>query len=247
MRIRRRGIRTLAAEEDHAEHVEVRYATIKVDDHVETWPVKSSGFGHWIRRQFYLASKRAPAAQAFNDAVRLIASVAIFDGEQRTVFVRLAEHGSSIYLDLVNDNWQVVRITGESWEVIDAAGCPVRFVRRRGMGALPMPVRGGHINELRPFVNCPTADLWVLYAGSLPALFRARGPYPGLAVTGEQGSGPPTRSATVVVSRVRSQRTRSSACSTRPGDDRSKKLADSIAAGERTSRVRACALRPWPS
>ena len=164
------------------------YATIKIGRHTETWPVRSSGFSHWIRHEFYKLCKRTPGSQAFNDAIRLIASIAIFDGEQRRVFVRLAEHGDSIYLDLADDRWQVVRITGGCWEVIENSGCPVRFIRRRGMRALPVPVRGGHINDLRPFVNCPTEELWTLYAGSLVSLFRPRGPYAGLAWTGEQGS-----------------------------------------------------------
>lgn len=164
------------------------YATIMVEQHLETWSIKSSGFSHWIRRKFYLISKRTPGVQAFNDAIRLIASIAVFDGENRRVFVRLAEHEGSIYLDLANDTWQAVRITKNGWDVVENSECPVRFIRRRGMGALPVPVRGGHIDELRPFVNCPTEELWTLYAGSLVSLFRPRGPYAGLAWTGEQGS-----------------------------------------------------------
>jgi hypothetical protein len=53
---------------------------------------------------------------------------------------------------------------------------------------LPMPVQGGSIEELRPFLNLPAEDDFILVAAWLLAALRGQGPYPVLAISGEQGS-----------------------------------------------------------
>jgi hypothetical protein len=62
--------------------------------------------------------------------------------------VRPAEQGGNIWLDLADADWRALRTGPDGWEVV--SDCPVRFVRRQGMLALPEPVRGGRIEELRP-------------------------------------------------------------------------------------------------
>ena len=53
---------------------------------------------------------------------------------------------------------------------------------------LPLPTRGGSIDELAPFLNLPSRDDFVLVVAWLLAALRAGGPYPLLALSGEQGS-----------------------------------------------------------
>ena len=56
------------------------------------------------------------------------------------------------------------------------------------MLALPPPERGGSIEALAPFLNLPSRDAFVLVAAWLLAALRTAGPYPLLAIAGEQGS-----------------------------------------------------------
>ena len=65
---------------------------------------------------------------------------------------------------------------------------PVRFIRNPGMQHLPTPVSGGSIDELRPLVNLPDDNAWILFIGWMIAALYPRGPYPVLIVNGEQGS-----------------------------------------------------------
>ena len=162
------------------------YATVPVKDHCENWPVKSGGFGKWLRWQFYRLTGKAPSTQAFQNAVNTIAAKAIFQGQERRVFVRIAGDDDVIYLDLVNDAWQSVRVDAEGWKPIDKP--PVRFIRRRGMLPLPIPERGCGMGALRTFANIPDDAAWVLVLSFLVAAFRARGLYPVLVLHGEQGS-----------------------------------------------------------
>jgi hypothetical protein len=53
---------------------------------------------------------------------------------------------------------------------------------------LPVPVRGGSIEALAPFLNLPGRSDFVLVVAWLLAALRHGGPYPLLAVSGEQGS-----------------------------------------------------------
>jgi hypothetical protein len=53
---------------------------------------------------------------------------------------------------------------------------------------LPVPERGGSLDALRPHLNLSNRDDFVLVVAWLLAALRPRGPYPLLAISGEQGS-----------------------------------------------------------
>jgi hypothetical protein len=53
---------------------------------------------------------------------------------------------------------------------------------------LPLPVRGGSVGSLAPFLNLASENDFVLVVGWLLGALRAGGPYPVLAIAGAQGS-----------------------------------------------------------
>src|SRR5215207_3295019 len=122
------------------------YATIPVSGHKETHPIKSKGFRRWLVRAFFERYERPPGAQALQDALGLLEARAQFDGAEREVHVRVAEHGGAIYVDLANDRWEAVEISTDGWQVVPGEATPVRFRRPRGMLALPVPKRGGTVD-----------------------------------------------------------------------------------------------------
>src|SRR5262249_23050574 len=65
---------------------------------------------------------------------------------------------------------------------------PVRFRRAPGMLPLPEPRSGGSVADLRSFLNVKSEDDFELALAWLLAAMRDRGPYPVLALMGEQGS-----------------------------------------------------------
>lgn len=117
------------------------YATVAVNDHRETHPVRAKGFRRWLVRAYFEQYDRPPSNQALQDALGLLEARAEFDGPEREVYVRVAEHGGNIYVDLANEGWQVVEITASGWRVVDGEAAPVRFRRPRGMLALPTPAK----------------------------------------------------------------------------------------------------------
>jgi hypothetical protein len=83
-------------------------------------------------------------------------------------------------------------IRPEGWEITDAANSPVRFRRTKGMLALPAPVGGGDLGELRQFFNLKGEDDWNLLVVFLLSCLRPGLPFWLLALVGEQGSGKST-------------------------------------------------------
>lgn len=164
------------------------YVSITVGEHRETWPINSRAFKRWLSRQFYKAEERTPGGQALNDALGVLAGKAINEGDERQVYVRVAEHDGAIYLDLADAHWRVVKVTAAGWTTIPSTACPVRFIRRRGMLPLPEPASGGSITLFRDLVNLPGQEQWVLVVAWLIAALRPGRPVPILAINGEQGS-----------------------------------------------------------
>jgi hypothetical protein len=162
------------------------FADILVDGHRETWPIRSKRFRTWLRRRHYEATRTAASAAAINSALDLLEARAQFEGPERAVHVRLTEHAGHIYLDLADECWRAVEIGPDGWHVIDSP--PVRFRRASGMLPLPMPQAGGSIEELASFLNLRSRNDFVLVVAWLLATLRAGGPYPLLAISGEQGS-----------------------------------------------------------
>src|SRR5262249_52876504 len=91
-----------------------------------------------------------------------------------------------IYLDLGDATWRVVEVDADGWRMRDRA--PVKFRRGHGMRALPQPVFGGSVGELRSLVNVRDDRAWALIVGWLLMALSPRGPYPVLVLAGEHGS-----------------------------------------------------------
>src|SRR5271166_2403056 len=162
------------------------FADIIIDGHRETWPVRSKRFRAFLRRSYYTATGEAASAAEIRSALDLLEARAQFDGPQRAVHVRIAEHAGHIYLDLADEHWRVVDIGPGEWRVIGSP--PVRFRRPAGMLPLPVPEHGGSIEALHSFLTLASRHDFVLVVAWLLAALRSGGPYPLLAISGEQGS-----------------------------------------------------------
>ena len=163
---------------------EVTYATLQLEAHSEHWPIRSRSFRTWLAREFYAQEKHAPSTQSLQDALSTLQGIALFEGKQHTVALRVGEHDNNVYLDLCDEQWRTIKITADGWEVIEDS--PVRFVRRRGMLALPTPIPAGPLDRIWEFLNVNDEDR-KLVVGWLLGAFHPHGPYPILIFQGEQG------------------------------------------------------------
>jgi hypothetical protein len=162
------------------------YADLLVNGQRETWPIRSKRFRAWLRRRYYQETGDAWSAEAIRSALDLLEAQAQFDAPERAIHVRVAEHAGYIYLDLADEPWRAVEIGPGGWRVIECP--PVRFRRPAGMLPLPVPEQGGSIEALVPLLNLASRNDLVLVVMWLLSTLRSRGPYPLLAISGEQGS-----------------------------------------------------------
>ncbi len=165
------------------------FASIVVNGHLENWAIESKTFRDWLGRRFYQIHNKIASENAVKEALVTLSGKAKFDGRQKQVYIRRAELDGAIYLDLVNDDWQVVKITSDGWKII--SDCPVKFRRTRGMKPLPVPVRGGSLDELNKFLNIHGDDL-VLVKAWLMTTLKAEIPYPILVFASQQNCGKST-------------------------------------------------------
>jgi hypothetical protein len=166
----------------------VAYADIPILGRRETWPIRSRGFKQWLVRIYYEETGSAPNSEALQSALALVEARANIDGPQREVFVRIGGANSRIYIDLANEQWQVIQIDATGWRILDSKAVPVRFRRAPGMLPLPLPVSGGSLVMMRPFVNVKSDGDFELAIAWQLASMRDRGPYPVLALIGEHGT-----------------------------------------------------------
>jgi hypothetical protein len=164
----------------------VAYADLEIEQHRETWPIRSKQFRTWLRRRHYERTGEAMGLATIRAILDLLEARAQFDAPERAIHVRVAEYEGRIYLDLADKAWRTVEIGPDGWRIVSFP--PVRFRRATGMLPLPVPQRAGSIEALSRFLNLPAANDFVLTVAWLLATLRPGGPYPLLAVAGEQGS-----------------------------------------------------------
>lgn len=148
--------------------------------------LESKAFGEYLSHAYYSQHDRAPNEPALRVALATLKGQAKFEGEQAEVFVRIAKTEAGYWLDLCNDAWQCVQVTATGWAVVAGDGAPL-FTRGASMRPLPMPERGGMLDQLWPLVNIPKADRMMVLAWMLECL-RADTPHVVLELVGEQGS-----------------------------------------------------------
>src|SRR5262249_50993784 len=156
---------------------------------IETHGLASAAFERRLINWFYEVRKKPPG-RALKDALSVLDALAA-DGPCCEVYTRIAHLDGRHYLDLCNEARQVVEYGPEvgpaGWRVLDAS--PVKFVRDGGMLPLPLPTRGGSLDELRALLNVQDDDTWVKMTAWLLGTSLPSGTYAGLALSGEQGSG----------------------------------------------------------
>lgn len=162
------------------------FATVEVNGHRETWPVKSSGFRNWLKHRYYREAGKPPSSQSFQDVLGILEAKGQFEGPVHPVSIRIAGHSDCIYVDLANDKWEAIEITPSGWNIVK--NCPVRFRRTRGMSPLPYPVQGQSIEVLKRYLNLSNEDDFTMIVSWLVAAMKPTGPYPVFVFSGEQGT-----------------------------------------------------------
>jgi hypothetical protein len=172
------------------------YASFRVDGHWENYRVGSGEFESRIRSEYgkvYFTEnkgRRVPSPMTTEQVHHFVATMkakAVDDGHKVTPSLRIGGGRKEVWLDLGRSDWQLVKVTAESWELFKVGVPGVAFIRRPGMLELPEPECCEDIHLLRDFLNVRKED-FVLQVGWLLGALRPRGPYPPNMITGPYDS-----------------------------------------------------------
>lgn len=166
------------------------YADIPVKGYTETTPLRSETFKNWLLVAYFKEHGGTPSTNATQEALNTLVALAKLDRPEHEVFLRVGRHDGALYLDMCNQAREVIRVSTSGWEVLPSEGLPVRFRRTAEMleRPLPTPRRGGSVDRLWDVLNVPDKDSRVLITAFLLGMLHPTGPYPGLALYGEQGT-----------------------------------------------------------
>ncbi len=155
----------------------------------EIYGLRSMAFRDWLIGAYLADSGEIPPQFTVRRVLAALEAKARFEEGTPSVFIRVGHGGSgtasSYYLDLGDSSGQAVKIGPEGWMVVDRP--EVHFRRPEGLLSLPSPNRQGSIEMLRTYVNLSDRDFRLMIAWMAAAL-RPVGPYPILALYGEQAA-----------------------------------------------------------
>jgi len=154
------------------------YAAIKVGNHIEVIPLKSEKFKDWLSDSYFgltvaEAKKKKEnskkksnhesieqdiepigeilSSEALIRIIRVLKARAAYSGKpRRDLYLRVAKVGDTIYYDLVNSQWQVVKITSEGWDIIHS---PILFRRYPHQREQVMPEAGATVDTFDEFLK----------------------------------------------------------------------------------------------
>lgn len=161
------------------------YVTTTINGVKETLPVTDSRYRFALRIRYRAQTGKIVGAENLKNAVDQIAAEAVQKGKEFPVAIRLAEFNGELFIDLSDRQRRVVKVSRDGFELIDNP--PVRFYRNKCQLPLPVPLPGGTLADLRPFVNVEDDDLPLLL-GYMVGIFHPHGPYALGQIVGEKGS-----------------------------------------------------------
>jgi hypothetical protein len=103
----------------------IPYALVKINNHQDVLSIKSSKFEYYLSKLFYEnKDKKIPNVEAINNAKRMLAAQALFDGSIIPLHLRVAwsnsENKDAICYDLTDDNRRCIKIIkGKGWQIVE--------------------------------------------------------------------------------------------------------------------------------
>lgn len=171
------------------------FASVHVEQHVEHMAVGSKAFQNWmvhgLATRYVLKGRPASANQtAISDARLAIEARALVSGKVFVPALRITEHGGAIYIDLGTSDWSAIKVDAEGWSVVPVA--PVPILRSKRAAPFTNPIAAADFKPLRRLLSHLDENTFILLVAWCVVALLPNGPYPPLALSGEQGAGKST-------------------------------------------------------
>jgi hypothetical protein len=163
------------------------YCRMAIDGHKEVWKVDSKApkVREILTHRFLTQRGRAPSREALNTVIDTVLAKC-GAAPKVDVHVRFARSRDRIVLDMCDAQWRAIEVTPDGWRVVQNP--PALFRRGAGARSLPVPVKGGNLDALRPLLNAGDDTQWILMLAWLVGAFLPEGAFSHMVLEGEQGS-----------------------------------------------------------
>jgi hypothetical protein len=168
------------------------YADVVTEGIRRTYRLRSKEFKAWLTSEMYLRHRKPSNSEALETCLK------VCEGQARSriepVWMRVAEYGGKIYVDLCNEKWQAIEIGEQGWRVVESVELPVRFTRSPVQQPLPLPAskpKGQGLESLWNLLSVAEESKPLVTAWLLSCLVPT-GDKPILVLSAPKGSGKST-------------------------------------------------------
>ncbi len=162
------------------------YIRVEINNHKTSFPLRSNKFMNWVSKFFWDNKNETLSGEQTKIAINILEAHAIFDGEQKELYNRVAEFNGVFWYDLNDKTGRAVKLTEMGWEIIENP--PILFYRYSHQKAQVEPLRSGSVHDLFDFLHIEDEKYKPLVLATLISTLNPSIPHPILLVFGPQGS-----------------------------------------------------------
>lgn len=162
------------------------FMRVQINGHYETHPIHSSYLKKWVGREFWNLTQKPARSEHVKQALDILAGMATFDGERKTLANRMAATDSVFWYDLCDTEWRVIRISDAGWEIVNNP--PAIFRRYKHQLPQVLPSNDGELSRILDFVNISDEQQRLLLQVYIVTCFVPNIPHPIPVLYGSQGS-----------------------------------------------------------
>lgn len=169
------------------------YALVDVDGHKEVMFVESNEYRDLIEfrlLQHLKGTDQVPTAKMVTKFIEQAKLEAKYNGRQKPLNKRVAEHDGCFYYDMSNDDWGVIQVCNDKWNYGHTS--KVLFERCQTQTTQVMPTQNGDIGKLDKYLkNMPESQRLLTKVNIVASLVPNISHAP-LIIQSEKGSGKTT-------------------------------------------------------
>ena len=165
------------------------YTEVEIQGVKHTIRIGSKEHEEYISYRYYQGYKSGVSPYAITEAIMTLSAMAKYDGDEKKVYIRVANTDDRVFIDTCDDKRRVIEVSSEGLKY--SSPPHVKGVKKAKMASLPNIAKHGDITLLKKYLNLKDSDFHLIYGWLFSTLAGIK-PFPILIIQGEQGSGKST-------------------------------------------------------
>ena len=135
------------------------FINANIDGVNNTLAIGSKAFVEWLSFSYYMDTKnnnpigKSASEAAIKQACFALSGVAKHEGENKRVYLRVADYNDGHIIFIGDEKLQVIEVLPTGWRILEKS--PLLFWQPNSMQSLPIHITGGDLSKLWGFVNIP--------------------------------------------------------------------------------------------